>query len=77
MTGAEWRACTNFPSLESSARNGASERKLWLYACACCRLTWHLLPDVCRRLVEAVERFAGRELRPRDMASLFDHYYPH
>src|SRR5262245_11693800 len=36
-----------------------SERKLHLYACACSRRIWDLLPDdQCRRAVELVERRA-------------------
>ncbi len=55
----------------------ASERKLWLFACACCRLTWHLLPELCHRLVEEVERFADKQSRPRELVALFDEFYPH
>jgi hypothetical protein len=55
----------------------ASERKLWLFACACCRLVWHLLPDLCHRLVEAVERYADNETGPSNLVALFDGYYHH
>ncbi len=35
----------------------ASNRKLRLFACACCRQIWHLMPDsTCRRAVEIVEQ---------------------
>jgi hypothetical protein len=67
MTEAEWRACTD-PSwmLDSLRDQGASERKLRLFAVACCRRLWHLFPHAlpesgvvaCRDAVEVAERFA-------------------
>lgn len=59
MTEAEWLACTEADWMVSHVRDRTSDRKRRLFACACCRLIWHLLVDErSRRAVEAVERFA-------------------
>jgi hypothetical protein len=77
MTEAEWLACTD-PRLMLNALHGqATERKPRLFACACCRLVWHLLPGLCHRLVEAVEQYADKEITTSDLLTLFDGYYPH
>src|SRR5436190_20483072 len=58
MTEAEWLACADpKPMLEFLRRR--AERKLGLFAVACCRRVWHLLEDErCRRAVEVAERYA-------------------
>jgi hypothetical protein len=60
MTEAEWLACTDPQPMLDFLRETASDRKLRLFACACCRHVLHLLTDrhVCRRTIEFAERFA-------------------
>jgi hypothetical protein len=59
MTEAEWLRCSDPTAMLEFLRDRgkASERKLRLLACACCRDVWDLLPaGSSRETVEAVER---------------------
>lgn len=59
MTDAEWVVCTNPTLMLEFLKGKPCGRKLRLFACACCRLVWHLLVDErSRGAVEAAERLA-------------------
>ena len=59
MTEQDWLECTAPEWLLSFLHGKASERKLRLFACACCRQAWGLLADPrSRNAVEVAERFA-------------------
>jgi hypothetical protein len=71
MTESDWATCRE-PQLMLAfvrERGRASDRKLRLFACACCRRIWQLLPDEpCRRAVELSEQYADGWGARRDLA---------
>jgi hypothetical protein len=60
MTEQEWQAWSGDPCLMlDPVRDRVSERKLRLFACACCRRIWHLLvDDQSRKAVEVGELYS-------------------
>lgn len=75
MTEREWTACGDHRPMLAHLftvrwlGSGGTERALRLYACACCRAIWDILPnDECRHAVEAAEQYAdGGD--PEDVAA--------
>jgi hypothetical protein len=62
MTEAEWLACTDPRPMLHLLGGKASNRKLRLFACACCRQLWHLLVDErSRHAVQAAEGLAEEQ----------------
>jgi hypothetical protein len=70
MTEAEWLACDNPMPMLEFLRGKVSDRKLRLFACACCRRLWHLMPEsYSRRAVEASERYADGSAGAQELLS--------
>jgi hypothetical protein len=76
MTEDQWLTCTNPKEMLAflADRRRASERKLRLFSCACCRRVWHALTDErARKAVEVAERYAdgaaGEEEREEALAA--------
>lgn len=59
MTEAEWLGCTDPSSMVKLLRGKVSDRKLRLFACACCRRIWTLLThEDAQECVRVAECFA-------------------
>ena len=58
MTEDEWLASDQPARMLRFLRGRASDRQRRLFACACCRRIWALLPGVACRAIEVAERFA-------------------
>src|SRR4051794_36088693 len=72
MNEADWLNSTDpQPMLEFLRTSGkASERKLELFAAACCRRVWHLLFDQrSRKAVEVAEAYADERARREALAA--------
>jgi hypothetical protein len=68
MTEADWLTATDPRPMLESLRGRASDRKLRLFAAACCRRNWHLLSeDVSRPGLEVIERYADQLATAREL----------
>jgi hypothetical protein len=74
MNEQEWETSTDPIAMLDCLRSSgwASERKLRLFTCACCRLVWHLLIDERSRLaVEVAEHYAEGLLGEEEREAAF------
>src|SRR5262245_18766102 len=70
MDEAEWMTCTDQQPMLEYLRGKASDRKLRLFVCACCRHIWHKLTDKqSLRAVEVAERLADGQADPAEVAA--------
>src|SRR5271168_1214976 len=72
MTEEEWLTCTDPQPMLEFLRGKASNRKLRLFAVACCRVVWHLLDDgSSRKAVEQAEQFADHQTDSNNLATAY------
>ena len=63
MTESEWLTATDSEPMLQFVRGKVSDRKLRLFACACCRGLYPLIPDrYSRKTIAVAERFADGEV---------------
>jgi hypothetical protein len=63
MTEAQWLACTDPDAMLKFVAGTASTRQLRLFACACARRVWHLLPHASlQAALEAAECYVDGQL---------------
>jgi hypothetical protein len=70
MTEAQWLACADVSPMVDHLGEAASDRKLRLFAIACCRRVWHLLGDQrSREIIAVAERYADGDANDEELAA--------
>jgi hypothetical protein len=70
MTEAEWLACADTALMEQCLKGRATERKMRLFACACCRLLGSYLEHrAAIQAIDAAERYADGAATAEEVAA--------
>ena len=72
MREADWRTCTDSYLMLRFLWGRVSERKLRLFACACCRRIWDLLGEPHRREIEVAERVIEGQATAEELSAASD-----
>src|SRR5262245_29428138 len=72
MTEVNWDTCTDPQAMLDLLRGKASERKLRLFVCACCRRIWDALPPEGRAAVAVAERLADGLASEAERAAAYE-----
>lgn len=67
MTESDWLTCTDPMLMLQHVWQTVSDRKVLLFASACCRRNWHLLDKICRNVVEIVDLFADGDASEQEL----------
>jgi hypothetical protein len=70
MTEGEWLGCRDWRELLDFAESHVSQRRLGLFAVACCRAVWRLLPPGSRTAVEVAERYADGKAAQEELETV-------
>jgi hypothetical protein len=77
MTEAEWLRSNDVDSMVNFVERRASERKMRLFGCACCRRIWDLLTDSrLRSVVELAEQYADGSIDQEEFRAAVDKTWP-
>jgi hypothetical protein len=69
MSESEWLECSDPQAMLEFLKGKASDRKLRLFACACCRRIWHLLHDKrSQKSLECSEQYADGQIDKEQLA---------
>src|SRR4051812_6846418 len=69
MTAVEWATSSHALAMLDALDSGHPATPLRLFACACCRRMWDLLPSESRHALEVVERYTAGEASEAELTA--------